>query len=276
FEEGSVTEFLASGKVPPATQVSDPFGFASGALQYNFYLDAKAHAEVDVAIPFHEAQVASADGGAAFVGERFDEARRTWERLLGRVEITVPPDAQKLVRSMKTNLGYILINRDGPAIRPGSRNYARSWIRDGALTGTALLEMGFPQEVREFIRWFARYQGADGKVPCCIDRRGADPVVENDSPGAFIYAVAEYYRYTRDIGFVNDLWPNVVRAVDYMAQLRRRRMTDEFRLPDKQAFYGLLPESISHEGYSTHPVHSYWDDFFALRGLKDAAGLAQI
>src|SRR6185503_14714798 len=35
-----------------------------------------------------------------------------------------------------------------------------------------------------------------------------------------------------------------------------------------------LPESISHEGYSAHPVHSYWDDFFALRGLKDAAGLA--
>ena len=45
--------------------------------------------------------------------------------------------------------------------------------------------------------------------------------------------------------------------------------------PDKQAFFGLLPESISHEGYSAHPVHSYWDDFFALRGLKDAAMLAR-
>src|SRR6185295_14549673 len=38
--------------------------------------------------------------------------------------------------------------------------------------------------------------------------------------------------------------------------------------------YGLVPESISHEGYSSHPVHSYWDDFFSLRGLDDAAFLA--
>src|SRR6185295_12772427 len=55
-----------------------------------------------------------------------------------------------------------------------------------------------------------------------------------------------------------------------------QRTTDEYREPDKRAFYGLLPESISHEGYSAHPVHSYWDDFFALRGLKDAASLALV
>jgi hypothetical protein len=36
----------------------------------------------------------------------------------------------------------------------------------------------------------------------------------------------------------------------------------------------LLPQSISHEGYSAKPQHSYWDDFFALRGLKDAAWIA--
>jgi len=113
-------------------------------------------------------------------------------------------------------------------------------------------------------------------VPCCIDKRGADPVSEHDSPGAFIYAVAEYYRYTHDVGFLSDMWPHVVRAVDYMSSLRRRRTTEEFRAPDKLAFYGLLPESISHEGYAAHPVHSYWDDFFALRGLKDAAFMATV
>ena len=36
-------------------------------------------------------------------------------------------------------------------------------------------------------------------------------------------------------------------------------------------FYGLLPPSISHEGYSAKPMHSYWDDFWALQGLRDAA-----
>jgi len=37
-----------------------------------------------------------------------------------------------------------------------------------------------------------------------------------------------------------------------------------------------MPESISHEGYSSRAVHAYWDDFWTLRGLKDAASLARL
>jgi hypothetical protein len=194
----------------------------------------------------------------------------------GRVEIGLPASAEKIRRSIHSNLAYILINRDGAAIQPGSRNYARSWIRDGAVTATALLEMGCTQEVREFLRWFARHQFADGKVPCCVDWRGADPVSEHDSHGELIYAVMQYYRFTRDVGFLYEMWPHVVRAVDYMAGLRQKRLTDEYQKPDTLAFYGLLPESISHEGYSSQAVHSYWDNFFALRGLKDAAEMAVV
>jgi hypothetical protein len=39
---------------------------------------------------------------------------------------------------------------------------------------------------------------------------------------------------------------------------------------------GLLPISVSHEGYLAQPVHSYWDDFWALRGLEDAVYLARV
>jgi len=279
FEEGPLTDALASGRVPFQSSVSDPLGFASGALQYNFYLEPRAHADVAIAVPFHGGTPPPTAGpadAAAFVAERLDEARRHWETLLDRVQITLPPAQESIVHALQSTVGYILVNQDGPAIRPGSRNYARSWIRDGAMTSTALLETGFPEHVRDFLRWYARFQGADGKIPCCVDRRGADPVPEHDSAGAFVYAIAEYYRYTRDVGFVSDMWPHVTRAIDYLVGLRRRRMTDDYRAADKQAFFGLLPESISHEGYAAHPVHSYWDDFFALRGFKDAAMLARV
>jgi hypothetical protein len=113
-------------------------------------------------------------------------------------------------------------------------------------------------------------------VPCCIDRRGADPVSEHDSGGEFVHVVADYYRHTRDVGFVQRLWPNVLRAVDYLVALRARRLGEDYRTPERLPYYGLLPESISHEGYSAHPVHSYWDDFFALRGFKDAVELAAV
>src|SRR5260370_40036828 len=71
------------------------------------------------------------------------------------------------------------------------------------------------------------------------------------------------------------LFRSVEGAVGHIDALRQQRRTAAWRQPEKLACFGLLPESISHEGYSAHPVHSYWDDFFALRGLGDAAGLAR-
>jgi F5/8 type C domain/Amylo-alpha-1,6-glucosidase len=279
FEQSPITDFLRQNKLPSQSEVSDPFGFASGVFQYKVDLAPGARAEVDLAIPFYETTAAVMAGlidPAAFVQRQLDDTRHTWQSVLDRVDIDLPGDAAKIARTLKTNLAYILINRHGPAIQPGSRDYARSWIRDGAITSGALLELGCTQEVREFLEWFARYQFADGKIPCCVDRRGADSVSENDSNGEFIYTVAEYYRYTHDVGFLHDMWPHVVRAMDYLISLREKRMTPAYQAPGKEMFYGLLPESISHEGYSAHPEHSYWDDFFALRGFKDAAMLAAV
>jgi GH15 family glucan-1,4-alpha-glucosidase len=237
--------------------------------------------EVLLAIPFHEpyveslAAVTSERAARATVNAEQAAVRRRWQTLLSRVEIDIPA-APELVRTAKTTLAYTLINRDGPAIQPGSRTYARSWIRDGAITSAALLQMGFPADVRDFIRWYASHQLPDGKVPCCIDRRGADSVPEHDSVGQFVWLIGEYYRYTRDVGLVADLWPNVVKAIDYMAALRATRTTDAYRMPSNAAYFGLLPESISHEGYSSHPVHAYWDQFWALAGLRVAPQLANV
>jgi len=277
FEEHLATESLLKGKVPVNSQISDPLGYASGAFQYNLRIAPGGSEDVYLAVPFHDPDTGMSpgtDGPAPFFERLLEETAQQWETLVNRVEFDVPPSAGQIARTLKSTLAYILINRDGAAIQPGSRTYARSWIRDGAMTSTALLNVGFTREVRDFIRWFAQFQFPNGRIPCCVDRRGPDAVPENDSNGEFIYTVAEYYRYTRDIGFVNDLWPVVVKAVDYLDGLRQERLTDLYTRPDKLPFHGLLPESISHEGYSSHPVHSYWDDFFALRGFKDAATLA--
>jgi hypothetical protein len=280
FEEGSIVESLRGDRVPSHQQVSDPLGFASAALQYNLYVEPKKGVDVDVAVPFHEPYAAAAAnliaGPGDVAAEQLERTRHGWRSILGRVEIDLPAEARKLEQTFATTIAYILINRDGPAIQPGSRVYARSWIRDGALTSQVLLETGFPAEVRDFLRWYAQYQAPDGKIPCCVDRRGADPVSEHDSAGQFIWAVMEYYRFTRDVGFVHDLWPNVVKAAEYLITLRSRRLGEQWHTPEKEAYLGILPESISHEGYAAHPVHSYWDDFFALRGFKDAADMAVV
>jgi hypothetical protein len=128
--------------------------------------------------------------------------------------------------------------------------------------------------VKEFLEWFAKYQYYDGKVPCCVDQRGADPVPELDSGGELIFLVAEYLRYTRDRDLAGRLLPRVRGAVAWLDSLRQQRRTPEYKTSAKREFYGLLPPSISHEGYSAKPMHSYWDDLFALRGFKDAEYVA--
>ena len=279
FEEGLVGPFLLKGRVPPEPRVTDSLGWASGALAYHLNVGPGAHVIVAVAVPFHDPAPMIARAATMSLGDVDAERARVaqdWTDQVGRVEISLPPDSAKLVDTMRSTLAYILINRDGPAIQPGSRTYARSWIRDGALTSDSLLQMGHTEEVRSFLSWYAPYQLPDGRIPCCVDRRGADPVPEHDSNGEFIYAVAEYYRFTRDVGFLQGMWPAVTRAVDWIATARATRTTAAYQEPGRLVFYGLLPESISHEGYSSHPVHSYWDDFFALRGLSDAAELASV
>ncbi|HEX6745767.1 MAG TPA: discoidin domain-containing protein [Longimicrobium sp.] len=279
FDNGSLVDALHRNQLPDARAVRDTFGAASAALSYPLTIPAGGHADVWLAVGMHpgvEPEISDFQRpdvrgrGEAALSRTADE----WRRKLNRVAITLPPQGQRIVDAMRSNLAFILINRDGPGIQPGSRSYERSWIRDGSLTSAALLRMGHADEARAFAEWYAPFQYASGKVPCCVDRRGADPVLENDSHGELIYLVAEIARHTGDRAFLERMWPHVRSAAMYIDSLRHLRMTPEYQAPEKRAFYGLLPESISHEGYSAKPMHSYWDQFFALRGLKDAAWIA--
>ena len=278
FDQGNIVDFLREGMLPPSSNVRDAFGHASGAFVYAADVDSGAAAVVELAVPLHAASISQVDRervlGVRAPRDRVADARRTWRDAIERVTIELPPSASRTVNTLYANLGYILVNRDHAGLQPGSRSYDRSWIRDGSLEATALLRMGRADVAREFLEWYAGYQYPNGKIPCCVDSRGADPVPEHDSHGEFIYLAAEYWRHTHDRAVADRVWPNVLRAALYIDSLRQQRRTAEYQSGDKRAFFGILPPSISHEGYSAKPMHSYWDDFFALRGLKDAVELA--
>lgn len=270
FDQGPIIEFLHRGALPPARQAEDPIGYASGALRYDLDLEPGQSRDIFVDIPLPPGTGASV--GSMDFSHDLARTIQSWEEKLNRVVFQIPDQA--VAGTLRTCLAHILISRRGPALQPGTRSYARSWIRDGALISAGLLRLGHPEEVRDFIDWYAPNLFANGKVPCVVDGRGADPVPENDSHGEFIYLVAEYERFRHDQELLKRTWPQVRKAWDYIDFLTRQRRTPEFQSGEKALFYGLVPESISHEGYSAKPVHSYWDDFFTLRGLKDAVDLA--
>ncbi len=299
FDAGDIVTLLSAGEMPAAQRVADPQRAASAALKYDFQLAPSASRSWAVSVPFtqeHELQhqlaepLLTAADPVESVRSRQQAVVDKWNGATDTFDLLVPPEAANVVNAIRSTLAYILINQDDAAIHPGSRSYERSWIRDGSLTATALLRFGLEREAREFVDWYAPYQFPSGKVPCVVDHRGADPVPENDSHGQYVMAVMNVYRFTGDKAFLQRHWPRVEKAVAYIETLRAERMTAEFadantaatrQEPGKpavslHAYYGLVPESISHEGYSAKAMHSYWDDFFTLKGLKDAAEMARI
>jgi hypothetical protein len=278
FEQGGVLRHLVRGVTPPRSEVVDAFGHASGALCWDLQVPPAAACEVELAVPFVErpalwpvSTAPTRETDLASLGD----VERHWAHKLGGLRVQIGGEEPACVQTLRTATGHILANRDGPAIQPGPRRYTRSWIRDGATMSAALLRMGCVDEVRDFLAWYATHQAADGNVPCVVDRNGPDWLPEHDSHGQFVFTLAEYFRFTGDRAFAAALWPAARRAIHYLESLLATRRTPEFRAPERRACFGILPESASHEGYLAQPVHAYWDDFWALRGIGDGVELAQ-
>lgn len=266
FEEGEIPSFLSLKKFPSHRMVHDESGLAYGAMAWAMPAGSRS-LDVIVSYPYGDK-----------IGPKIQSraiAVQHWRKTLGRVHWKVPESARTAIDCFRTAAGHILINRDGAALQPGPRRYTRSWVRDSVIMGAALAKAGLPDVLMEFLDWYGQFQRKDGFVPCVIDRDGVDWLVEHDSHGQFLWGVREALRYNFDPDFAHRMSPYVFKAAEYLTALRRQRMGANYRREAKAAMRGLLPESASHEGYLAHPVHSYWDDFWGIRGLEAAADLAE-
>ena len=157
FDKGDISSYLAEGKNPVEKSVVDKRKLASGCLSYSFDLKMNEEKTIYLAIPFHEFETANTLG---IFGEDLTEQKVRdfhsetidfWKNKIDHIKFNLPESADRIINTWKTNLAYILINRDKAGIQPGSRSYERSWIRDGALTSSALLKSGIVNEVKDFI-----------------------------------------------------------------------------------------------------------------------------
>jgi hypothetical protein len=281
--EGDIADDVVRGILPDQITAKDPMGFASGAAAYNFSLAPGESRNIYIAVPLHFTQPylnpeMHADAIEEGFNHMLEENARYWSEAVNRIVFDVPD--RDLANTLKANVAYNLITKDGPGFQPGSRSYDKAWMRDGSDAAIALLKTGFTNEIREFVEWFAAYQFDTGEVPPIIDNKHDDPLWEEkqglqefDSQGQFVNLVYEYYCYTGDETFLRKMYPHVRAALEFLQALRERRDTPEYRNdPEKQVFHNILPESRSHEGYWL--AHSYWDNFWALRGWKDGVELA--
>ncbi len=298
--ETEITPSVAKGTLPDAATARDEDGLAAGVLGYAVALAPGATRDVVVAFPLGSTnsdetkpgvlpEAPALDRAALLArgkdaGAGFDAlATRTaadWQSKLGNVGLSLPDES--LVDMLRAQAAYMLINQTGPAIQPGPRNYNRSFIRDGQATAAILLRMGQPKIARDYLKWYSTTAvRADGLVSPILNddgtvNTGFGSDIEYDSQGQFVSLVADIARLDGGPASVREYMPKVKLAMQFMQVLRERTMVPGYMAdqPSPERFHGILAPSISHEGYSS-PTHSYWDDYWALKGWHDGAWLAE-
>ncbi|MBS0377410.1 MAG: discoidin domain-containing protein [Proteobacteria bacterium] len=290
-----ITRYVIEGGVPTSTSVRDPTGLAGAVMVYAVHLEPRDQYDIVLLFPLGATTPGAAARGrrestpdeavpAITTADAFDRVaaltEQQWRNRLLRVGLELPDPT--IVDTLRAQVGYMLVNAKGPILLAGPRNYSRSFIRDGSATASILLRMGVAGPAREYLRWYAEHGvrpsglispilNDDGSI-----NKGVGSELEYDSQGEFVSLVADVARLDGGAASVREYLPAVRGALKYLQTLRERTLAPGYQARSEapQRFQGILGPSISHEGYPA-PTHSYWDDYWALKGWHDGAWLAR-
>ena len=182
---------------------------------------------------------------------------RGWEAVARRgMRLELP--AGRLADALEANRKFLLLFHTGPDVVPGPFSDRPFTFRDAHSLLGALDLFGFHDEVAEVLRTYPSRQKRDGLFSSPADG------VDVDANGCAISAMAQHWRLTRDDALLTDLVPSIALGA---RSIQRRRRRAGRRRPELK---GLMPASSSPAGFGRRDV-SYWDAFWSMAGLQDAA-----
>ncbi len=280
FADGDAAEFFRRGETPSARAATDDHGLASAAWWLDFALEPGAQTSLVVAANAQAAPTpavrrfawAPADLDAAAVAETFDrdwvDAAWAWRDETSRFDPRIArPDAMDCLRSQ---VGWLLGRRGGDG----------EFLETTAWRVAALLRAGQPDAARAWIERAAAGMRTNGWVPDRLapaDGSTADEFTgRHAQQGQFVFMALEYYRFTQDAAFLQQLYPQLVRALRVLQRLREELEKTEWQLAaDEGALVeGLLPPTPAREG--GRALHRYADQVWALLGWKEGRAAASL
>jgi len=196
---------------------------------------------------------ASVDKAEAAFSER-------WQSGIGRVKISLPD--RRFSDCFYASLAYLMIMSDKGVPKPGPCKYHSFWLRDGVYIADALHAAGREDLVPPILSRIRSMQQPGGG----FSFRGESGLDEHDAPGEAIYALVQWYRGTGDKKWLAEVWPAIAEACKY---IRTTRLSNP-------STGGIMPKSVSAEDLGKGLQIHYWDDFWCIRGLKDAVFAARV
>jgi hypothetical protein len=183
------------------------------------------------------------------------------------LQAALPPLVEHLFRLFRTCRAHLLILADNGAIHPGPTIYDSFWIRDSSVEGVACALAGDSnlaavQFGTHYPTVFNFGQGSVGPASLYgfFGSEHEKNDLEWDSNGEALWAFGRFDRIVP--GFGNGVFSPYV--LDGARWLRNNRSA-----------YGLLYSGWSAEHLGDKDKPHYWDDFWAIAGLWEAAKLAE-
>ncbi len=180
-----------------------------------------------------------------------------WQDFLSKgLRISVPES--KVVNTFKANLIYDLIARtkeDGFYIqRVNDFQYRKFYLRDASFIIRMYLLSGYFNTARECLRFYPRWQEPDGNF---VSQGG-----QFDGWGQTMWAYGQYFRFTRDTAFAEEVYPSILKAFQWLVKARE---ADPLHLMP-------VTRPGDNEDIAGHITgHNFW----ALDGLKNMVVIAE-
>jgi len=246
------------------TRVNEPFGLATCAAVFDLDLSGGAASKVCFASPLSPGIRPALDRmlppgrSVEVVEQKLAERREKWSELMAEgIKVSIPETTWQ--QAFDVNRAYLLLLFDGRSITPGVSTYHMMWFRDAAYLVPALEKIGQVGMAHDVLSTYADRQMADGYFR---SHSG-----EWDSNGQAMYTLVHHYRITGDREYLQEVYPSLMKGARWIDQ---NRVMD---LPPGDPRRGLLPAGISAEHFGMGDVY-YWDDFWAVGGLRAAAAAA--
>ncbi len=255
-----------NGTVPSGKIVTDS-AYGSLAALWSYPVDINPGETKDFHFAFPETSEMGFPNVRLPIDQQLKKTIKHWSQETGKVTIALPDSSVQ--NALNASLGYLLLSLDPDGPHPGPLAHDAVWVRDAAYTGLASLQFGHTENVRNTVTSTFKSQDKDGRIPPIRGKNTPWDDNEWDSQGQSIFLAYQYYRYTNNVSQIREWYPNIRLAALYISNL-----ISENKNPDN-ATKGLLPPSKSAEDLGPADWHHYWDNFWAVAGLEQAAFIAK-
>ncbi len=135
------------------------------------------------------------------------------------------------------------------------RAYAGMYTIDVALYGSVMIAALFPELQKSAMRAHAAQQGPKGQIHHALQVSRPGPVDQSDQqfhrvdmPGNYVQMVMRDYFWTNDRKYLEELWPSIQKAIDYILE---ERDADHDLMPDMT---GIM---CSYDNFPMYGLASY-------------------